>query len=316
MMEHTHVWAGQRVQVLRRFCECGEERFILDEKKQWPRRVEVRRQRSIKSGPRPRNLERWREYEAAYLRGLSAEAVATQFGVSASQVRYGLKQLGTTIRPKGTYQPANKGVRSPAALARAAEIVELARSGLTYTEIGNQFGITRERVRQLLKLAGLSAEEVHAIVTARHNLLHPPPTHRTCGLCGKEVPVEDWAEHRRGISAGTHKWRKIGEKAPPGLWEAIAADYSAGVKTHDIMAKYHVPAPTIQRVKFKFGLPDRNNKKRLSTNAATQERAARILIDIEAGKPRQEIASTYGVSNSLVWQIAKKNGLRTMAKTR
>lgn len=50
---------------------------------------------------------------------------------------------------------------------RTAEIVRLRRSGFTLEDIGERLGITRERVRQLQKAAGVVVEKVSAKPWAR-----------------------------------------------------------------------------------------------------------------------------------------------------
>lgn len=49
-------------------------------------------------------------------------------------------------------------------LGRQARMVELFRSGLTLEEVGDEFDLTRERVRQIITSAGVTASEGGATV--------------------------------------------------------------------------------------------------------------------------------------------------------
>lgn len=57
---------------------------------------------------------------------------------------------------KGEYVP----LRTPESLQREFEMVERYRSGETLQEIGDSYGITRERVRQLIKKTGTSGHSL------------------------------------------------------------------------------------------------------------------------------------------------------------
>lgn len=55
------------------------------------------------------------------------------------------------------------------AKARNAQIIELCRTGLTLQQVGDQYGLTRERVRQIAARAGISAQDRGRAVRAATN---------------------------------------------------------------------------------------------------------------------------------------------------
>ena len=81
---------------------------------------------------------------AAYGAGTPIAAIAENWGVSEHVVRYTLKKRGIVVptEPRST--------RSPHA-ERNKKIVDLAEEGMSFTDIGVVFGLTRERVRQIVE---------------------------------------------------------------------------------------------------------------------------------------------------------------------
>lgn len=93
----------------------------------------------------------------AYERGDSCRVIAGRYGVNHNTVRTWLLSAGVQPRRAGwKVRYPNKGVRDT---ERASEIARLYRDGQTLQAIGDRFGITRERVRQLLRKLQIEQEE-------------------------------------------------------------------------------------------------------------------------------------------------------------
>lgn len=97
---------------------------------------------------------RWELWAAAH-EGLCASETARRIGASHQTVISNGLRLGIRFRPKKLPgQPARRQPvmpRKPELIKRDLEIIALRETGLTYKEIASNFGITGERVRQLLK---------------------------------------------------------------------------------------------------------------------------------------------------------------------
>lgn len=111
--------------------------------------------------PRPRKFSRIQRDEmiALYRSGLTLKAVAERFATSETTVLAALKEVGIARRARYAEQPI------PAALAaehpdadRVDLMVGMYRGGATLQQIGHHFSLTRERVRQLLKRAGIASD--------------------------------------------------------------------------------------------------------------------------------------------------------------
>jgi len=94
--------------------------------------------------------------------------------------------------------------------ARNAVIVSLYKAGNTLESCGDRFGLTRERVRQIIKAAGVLPDEGgkkkglperraqearrrEEIAARKEFALH----FRHCGACGETKPLEEFARHKR-----------------------------------------------------------------------------------------------------------------------
>lgn len=96
--------------------------------------------------------------------------------------------------------------RNPAHVYRDAEMILLFRDGHTLQEIGDKFGITRERVRQRLAKLGLSREcggqAVRSLLNARK---------RVEALAERKEALEDKWLQRKGMTRA--EWKAMGAKA-------------------------------------------------------------------------------------------------------
>lgn len=97
-----------------------------------------------------------RSMVAAYRAGASIDTLVDAFGVNRQIVVHALKRAGLdTKKPKKVKPP--KLPRCPKPVGeREIKMASMYRQGLTLATIGRQFGLTRERVRQLLAKQGMS----------------------------------------------------------------------------------------------------------------------------------------------------------------
>lgn len=100
--------------------------------------------------------ERDDEVARLYLNGLSLTAVGQQLGISPQMARTSLRRRNITPRPPGRCQKATSLRRDETRLER---IIQLRSEGKTLQEIGAEFGITRERVRQICARANIDTSE-------------------------------------------------------------------------------------------------------------------------------------------------------------
>ena len=87
----------------------------------------------------------------AYEAGCGLVEIAGAIGCSVSKTRKVLALVGCSIRPRGAPQ-TDAGVIDE---GRAKEMARLYQSGLTLQAIGVKYGLTRERVRQILRKSGV-----------------------------------------------------------------------------------------------------------------------------------------------------------------
>ncbi len=157
------------------------------------------------------NARRW-EVVAAAQEAKSMHGLCLQLGTSYSMTRRALEELGIKRKwPRG--RPQNRTAKH---IARDAEIILLREQDPpeTLQQIGDRFGISRERVRQILNARGrtdLCGEAWWRLVRQRHEA---QLVEWTCANCGK-------AEKRRGkaVEAKTCSRRCFGEHKRPPLEE-------------------------------------------------------------------------------------------------
>jgi uncharacterized protein (DUF433 family) len=226
-------------------------------------------------------------------------------------IRRGLKAQGVVMRPRGRPKglpqpPSTRGSQHP---DRDAQIVRAAtEAGLSFSAIGRNYGITRERVRQVLATAGV---DTRALVHERGVLLKASDTVRACPQCGELVPKDDHDHWRPGAHVGLNYGGRLSDERFA-QWEAIAQDYQEGMKVQAIMAKYHISAAELTRIRHRFNIPTRAPwlaNTVLPTRAASAARRAAIIEALKTGKEAPEIAREFGVSSALVHQFLRASGL-------
>ncbi len=88
------------------------------------------------------------ELIAAYRSGKTLQQVGREFGCSAVIVARRLEQAGIARRLRGARSQENE--------ARLSQMVEMRAAGQELRDIGKRFGVSRERVRQLLAKRGIA----------------------------------------------------------------------------------------------------------------------------------------------------------------
>lgn len=102
-----------------------------------------------KRGYRGKYAEHAAGMAADYQAGMTLFDVAQKFGCAPSVVRLLVSAEGVEIRPPGA-KHMKRGDTDP----RVPQFMAMRAAGATGAEIGRAFGITRERVRQLIEKAG------------------------------------------------------------------------------------------------------------------------------------------------------------------
>lgn len=205
--------------------------------------------------PRPLSDAKRAEAEAikaTYDSGKTLAETGVIHGVCLNTARRLIAEIGGTIRRKGPRE-SKKGV---ADVERAAEMARRYQGGETLQEIGDSFGVTRERVRQLLRKAGVPSLGVRAGVGGHK----PAPItdferEVAAAYSAGDTPLQQLRE-RFGITANQLAVILLRTKTPKlGLshWltrpddaerTAKAAElYRAGLKTREIAEQIGVKRP-------------------------------------------------------------------------
>lgn len=195
--------------------------------------------------------------------GKSAHEIAAVFGTDVRPVRGVARLLGYELReafvPSAKYQARAEAVRldPEQTAARDARIVSWREAGRSLEEIGQELGITRERVRQILKLLGRDDLRNVGCATRPDRMIT-----WACRGCGKEHTTaaslgkrgycdrecflakrrreSTWAQRVPEIIAArkTGKtWREIGETYGVGLLTPVMAlrRYATEEEMRDVM---------------------------------------------------------------------------------
>jgi len=99
-----------------------------------------------------RRLARFQEIAETYQSGLSLENTAQKHGCTIGTVRNALRTLGIEARPPGEAQKIGMSHRDDERFTRMKAMRD---EGATLEKIATEFGITRERVRQIMNKRGV-----------------------------------------------------------------------------------------------------------------------------------------------------------------
>jgi hypothetical protein len=114
--------------------------------------------------------------------GVPMSRIARDYGVPEGVVRYLAACDGRISTFAARPRPDGKGWLKPS-IERRVEAVALRESGLILEEVGRRMGITRERARQLIVLAGRS--DLNKDFTKKMGLARTPLVTYACAACGK-----------------------------------------------------------------------------------------------------------------------------------
>ena len=167
---------------------------------------------------------------AAYESGDTMEALAGAHSVSASTISKILKAGGAVIRPKNVPRTGPLGANPD----RNTAICAIYESGRTLAEVGAFYGMTRERVRQIIRRAGVPKG----------------PQHFTMA----RVPIRQAAEAKRQIQA--EKWFADAQRRAD-----IIAAYQRGDKLRTIAAEFGVSdVQHVNNMLRRWGVPPRSGR--------------------------------------------------------
>jgi DNA-binding transcriptional regulator GbsR (MarR family) len=87
----------------------------------------------------------------------------------AAATEYSYPAVSSILRKYGVKAVSKWAARGPQDLERAEKMASMYRQGIVLEKIGEHFGITRERARQVLRKIGVTAQEGGACKLAEHN---------------------------------------------------------------------------------------------------------------------------------------------------
>lgn len=272
------------------------------------------------SAAKARRTQRDNAMADDYHSGLTLAQVAERHGVHPNTVSSALKRVGVPV----TRGPAAKGVADK---DRAAEMARRYLGGETLETIGKAFGVTRERVRQILRKTG--------VASLGHRPEHCKQAHP---LTQDEIAAAEMYE--QGIRPAQIAVRypkvnlavvreRLGIPAKPyGSWNIrpddaeitarVAELYRSGLSAPEIVERVpEVRFPeTVYRYLRKAGIKPRRRVSRqtLPCRAEAAIRRERVLELHAQNRTAKEIAEEAGLSIGSVYRILKDAGLRTARK--
>lgn len=188
----------------------------------------------------------------------------------------------------------NNNLTEAETAARLDDWIKMAVEGYNLQQMGDKYGVTRERVRQCLAKVQINTVSIRAAQKIR---LAATPI--TCPYCGKQ-----YLRHEKHWTKGAHR-NMVFARSPAQMARdaEMVADYNEGMLVRDIMAKHNTSATMLTRALSWAGQkPDRKkHDSRLPTIDQSIERYEAIAADYRSETLlNEQIAEKYGVSYSLV----------------
>lgn len=183
------------------------------------------------------------------------------------------------------------------ALIRAClDSAEALRERWTFQTIGNEVGLTRARIEQIVKAHGWTLHRLKTCPSCKTRYLESPP------------------DHRAGLAHTTHL-ANLGPNLRDKLthWDAMAlgiAAYQAGYRYSELRLVTGRPPENIYRYMERLGLkPNRSGFGSYDRDSPyfdkARERQALILAMKDAGIPPKKIAADMGISQSYIYHLSK-----------
>jgi transposase-like protein len=248
-----------------------------------------------------------------YESGLTASALSAEHGIQIQTVYKYLRAVGTAMRPRGP-GAAPSGVTD---VDRATAWRDRYLAGETLQQIADDYDVTRERVRQVLRKFGVD--------TLGHRPEHrnqPAPLTEQQKLAAELYaqgirPLE--IKKRVGFKPSINLLTKAGvETKPVGSWNTrpddaeitrtVADLYRAGLRAKEIVER--VPAlrypETVYRYLKKAGVAARQK--------AASPLAPFVISQFRNGDTLQDIAKRFGISPMTVRRLLERNGVTNIAE--
>jgi uncharacterized protein (DUF433 family) len=273
-------------------------------------------------GPSPKTIALGERCRADYESGMTLRQVAEKHGSTFLTVRKGLIAAGVSMRRYTTTR--EKGVEDE---ARAAEFERRYAAGETLQQIGEAFGVSRERVRQVLRKVG-----VPSLGWRKENLRQPHPLSEAEieaarlydeGTRPKDLVQRFGLTHAQLLAAvsrcgyphkSTAEWARL--SGVDEIAARVAALYQAGTSAAEIART--VPGIRLpERVYWYLRRAGVKARRRVyngphhwvCTRQAGDETRRKVIALHAAGKRPREIAAELGRAEKTVRGILSAQGI-------